>query len=152
MYFFFFFSSRRRHTRLQGDWSSDVCSSDLLAALPGVTSVGIVENVPLDEGTAGDRFRSEDMPDGPDAGRPLTWTFAAGDYFRTMSIEVLDGRPFETADHLTVHGNVVISRSAARLLFPGQRALGRRLQRQGQAAWHTIVGVVEDVMQYGFRD
>src|SRR3989454_9086428 len=27
--FVFFFSSRRRHTRLQGDWSSDVCSSDL---------------------------------------------------------------------------------------------------------------------------
>src|SRR5256885_12081119 len=26
-----FFSSRRRHTRLQGDWSSDVCSSDLIA-------------------------------------------------------------------------------------------------------------------------
>src|SRR6266566_7057019 len=31
--FFFFFSSRRRHTRLQGDWSSDVCSSDLEDAL-----------------------------------------------------------------------------------------------------------------------
>src|SRR3989454_9483807 len=29
----FFFSSRRRHTRLQGDWSSDVCSSDLSLAL-----------------------------------------------------------------------------------------------------------------------
>src|SRR5215467_12160364 len=29
MCLFFFFSSRRRHTRLQGDWSSDVCSSDL---------------------------------------------------------------------------------------------------------------------------
>src|SRR2546426_12260676 len=28
--FLFFFSSRRRHTRLQGDWSSDVCSSDLV--------------------------------------------------------------------------------------------------------------------------
>src|SRR5256885_3856142 len=28
--FFFFFSSRRRHTRLQGDWSSVVCSSDLV--------------------------------------------------------------------------------------------------------------------------
>src|SRR2546426_2719523 len=28
----FFFSSRRRHTRLQGDWSSDVCSSDLVRA------------------------------------------------------------------------------------------------------------------------
>src|SRR5205814_2386752 len=28
---FFFFSSRRRHTRCLSDWSSDVCSSDLLA-------------------------------------------------------------------------------------------------------------------------
>src|SRR5256885_6653984 len=31
--FFFFFSSRRRHTRLQGDWSSDVCSSDLFVRI-----------------------------------------------------------------------------------------------------------------------
>src|SRR5256885_7793139 len=39
----FFFSSRRRHTRLQGDWSSDVCSSDLRSAcrtpLPAPTSM-----------------------------------------------------------------------------------------------------------------
>src|SRR6476469_8237507 len=31
MCFFFFFSSRRRHTRYIGDWSSDVCSSDLVS-------------------------------------------------------------------------------------------------------------------------
>src|SRR5436853_7327208 len=30
---FFFFSSRRRHTRCLSDWSSDVCSSDLLLAV-----------------------------------------------------------------------------------------------------------------------
>src|SRR5947207_10718573 len=40
--FFFFFSSRRRHTRSLCDWSSDVCSSDLLPlngapTIPGVT-------------------------------------------------------------------------------------------------------------------
>src|SRR5436189_1145036 len=34
--FFFFFSSRRRHTRYIGDWSSDVCSSDLRLT-PGET-------------------------------------------------------------------------------------------------------------------
>src|SRR5207245_4326272 len=34
---FFFFSSRRRHTRCYRDWSSDVCSSDLVVAVaPGV--------------------------------------------------------------------------------------------------------------------
>src|SRR5205085_3502357 len=32
LFFFFFFSSRRRHTRFDCDWSSDVCSSDLLSA------------------------------------------------------------------------------------------------------------------------
>src|SRR5690554_3192177 len=43
VFFFFFFSSRRRHTRCGRDWSSDVCSSDLLRqrgrgpdAVPGV--------------------------------------------------------------------------------------------------------------------
>src|SRR5438105_13799085 len=30
IFFFFFFSSRRRHTRSTRDWSSDVCSSDLI--------------------------------------------------------------------------------------------------------------------------
>src|SRR6266581_9581038 len=34
MLFFFFFSSRRRHTRWTGDWSSDVCSSDLSYSAP----------------------------------------------------------------------------------------------------------------------
>src|SRR5688572_31754661 len=37
-FFFFFFSSRRRHTRFDCDWSSDVCSSDLLRT--GVTREG----------------------------------------------------------------------------------------------------------------
>src|SRR5438045_7998222 len=32
-FFFFFFSSRRRHTRCLSDWSSDVCSSDLLQTI-----------------------------------------------------------------------------------------------------------------------
>src|SRR5437867_4939098 len=36
--FFFFFSSRRRHTRSYGDWSSDVCSSDLATAAAGTNT------------------------------------------------------------------------------------------------------------------
>src|SRR5256885_5439344 len=40
--FFFFFSSRRRHTRLQGDWSSDVCSSDLLTWMGTLIAVAAI--------------------------------------------------------------------------------------------------------------
>src|SRR6266850_4278328 len=47
--FFFFFSSRRRHTRLQGDWSSDVCSSDLLLAAQRQLDLG---DVAVKEGRA----------------------------------------------------------------------------------------------------
>src|SRR5438034_8249838 len=35
LFYFFFFSSRRRHTRSLCDWSSDVCSSDLVLHQPG---------------------------------------------------------------------------------------------------------------------
>src|SRR5690348_9574232 len=41
-YMFFFFSSRRRHTRWTGDWSSDVCSSDLLVANRGEISIRVM--------------------------------------------------------------------------------------------------------------
>src|SRR6266850_4586331 len=45
MILFFFFSSRRRHTRLQGDWSSDVCSSDLLAGLAPGAQVRTLDDI-----------------------------------------------------------------------------------------------------------
>src|SRR5260370_12796455 len=41
----FFFSSRRRHTRFKCDWSSDVCSSDLLHSLADVAPRKGVEHV-----------------------------------------------------------------------------------------------------------
>src|SRR5256885_13065169 len=53
---FFFFSSRRRHTRLQGDWSSDVCSSDLppppVAAAPARDVAPAAVRLSDDDGAA----------------------------------------------------------------------------------------------------
>src|SRR5207302_2943719 len=58
LFFFFFFSSRRRHTRFSRDWSSDVCSSDLLRALgvklaiddfgTGYSSLSYLHRFPID--------------------------------------------------------------------------------------------------------
>ena len=50
---------------------------DRLRALPGVETVGLVENIPLNEGTATARFRSEDMGSDPDAGTVLNFTYSA---------------------------------------------------------------------------
>src|SRR5256885_7836184 len=49
---YFFFSSRRRHTRLQGDWSSDVCSSDLTYATVQYVDLGGMQKERMRESLA----------------------------------------------------------------------------------------------------
>lgn len=122
-----------------------------LKALPGVQSVGLIENVPLNEDTSSQRVRTEGMAS-PDDGALLNFTYSAGDYFPTMGIELKRGRSFTADDHSTALGNVVISEGAANTLWPGEDPIGKRLQRQGQTAWETVIGVVADVKQNNFRD
>lgn len=122
-----------------------------VAALPGVETVGIVENVPLNEGLASERFYTQETAGQEDSGALLSFTYAAGNYFGAMDIAVLQGRPFRVEDHTTQLGNVLVSRSAADLLWPGRDAVGQRLQLQDREGWETVVGVVDDVLQYDFR-
>jgi predicted permease len=121
---------------------------DRLRALPGVQSVGLIENVPLDEGTAAARIRTESAGG---EGTLLNVTFAGADYYKTMGIRVLKGRPFTREDAVSSLGNVVLSKSAAEILWPGADPIGRKLQRAGLDTWETVIGVVNDVMQDNFR-
>src|SRR5256885_9650653 len=63
----FFFSSRRRHTRLQGDWSSDVCSSDLGVATERLKTIGVWFTTHVRPLESGGRLYEENVPviDGP---------------------------------------------------------------------------------------
>ena len=125
---------------------------DRVASLPGVESVGVIEDLPLNEGTPNGRVRTEQSAGDPEGGTLVSYTYAGGDYFATMGIDVLAGRGFTSADHISALGNVIISRSAADLLWPGEDPIGKRLQRDSFSTWETVVGVVDDVMQYSFRD
>lgn len=122
-----------------------------VAGLPGVERLGIVENVPLNQGVATRRFFTEEMAGEEEGGTLLSFTWSAGDYFRTMNIEVFQGRVFTPADNTSQLGNILVSRSAAEQLWPGEDPIGKRLQMQDQEVWETVVGVVDDVLQYGFR-
>src|SRR6266513_5908202 len=59
IFIFFFFSSRRRHTRSKRDWSSDVCSSDLLRDTPA-WATHWMSNRDRRERPCGSRERSEE--------------------------------------------------------------------------------------------
>src|SRR5256885_8635898 len=66
----FFFSSRRRHTRLQGDWSSDVCSSDLSITMRQTVSLDFI--VSKDSGEANMKGYYEGEGDGLPHGDTVT--------------------------------------------------------------------------------
>jgi putative ABC transport system permease protein len=125
-----------------------------LRALPGVTAVGIVNNIPLDEGTAAGRFLSDAMSD-DGGGALLDQNFTAGDYFRVMGIELLQGRTFTDDEAFTPNNNVIVSRSVATKLWPNESPLGQRIRRvtgDNTAVPFTVVGVVEDVKQDDWRE
>jgi predicted permease len=81
-------------------------------------------------------------------------------YFDTLEIRLLQGRPFTSADRPGSEPTVIVSRSAARRLWPDRSALGRQvlvadryISGERTRAWRTVVGVVADVRQgYDDRD
>jgi predicted permease len=133
-------------------WASfHLAFMDRLRALPGVETVGLVENFPLNEGIAHLAFTLEPPP--PDATeQPLGLTMVAGDYFEAMGIRLLRGRIFTDAEQRANPGYIVVSESTAARLWPGEDPLGKQLKFNELGSKETVIGVVEDVRQDGFRD
>src|SRR5438876_4559805 len=66
---FFFFSSRRRHTRWTGDWSSDVCSSDLPSPSSLAPAIEDGDGLLVDDPRDGRPALQDE--EGPDGGAPV---------------------------------------------------------------------------------
>ena len=121
---------------------------DRLKALPGVESVGFISTLPLDEG-AGRANVTTPQIQASGAEAPAVRNAAAGGaYFQTMGIELKRGRFFERVEEEQGIRNVIISESAARVLFPGEEPIGKQVRPATGAtdAWFTVIGVVEDVL------
>ena len=117
-----------------------------IQGLPGVEAAGVVTCLPLDGWCNGNHLSVEGrvVPEGTLP--PVVAVRRAGPgYFRTMGIEVLEGRALERADMEGEAPVVVISRSLARDYFPQEDPLGRRVAVGSDTTWSTVVGVVEDV-------
>ena len=126
---------------------------DRLRALPGVQLVGVVNNLPLDEGTGGGRWLTDGMSE-EGGGTLLDQNFTGGDYFQAMGIDLMAGRIFTPEEAITPNTNVILSRSAAEKLWPGQSAVGKQLRRRlaDTLRTFTVVGVVADVKQDDWRE
>ncbi len=118
-------------------------------ALPGVTAVGFGEDLPLDLSVnEGPMVPEGSIDPGTGAARELQSAFSrvGGDYFTTLRIPVLQGRAFRAEDAEGALRVIIVSRNFAEQAWPGQNALGKRINtRWDGGPPPTVIGVVGDV-------
>lgn len=123
-----------------------------LRALPGVSSLGATNTLPM-LGLDGDSdFQIEGRPTPRPGEETVAWIRRVTlDYFRTMGMELVAGRHFSEADHDEAGDVVIINQTIAERLFPDQNPLGRRVNLNDPPVWREIVGVVENIKNFGIR-
>jgi len=121
-----------------------------IAALPGVTAVSLGTpplsghwSITLVQDVRG----HEPIPQGEG---PAIGVHLVGDgYFEMLGIPLLEGRTLDARDGTDAHPTLVLSRTAAERIYPGEDPVGRSLKigisADGKDAYAEVVGVVGDV-------
>ena len=118
-----------------------------VAAIPGVRRAAVARGLPL----SGNGDLVQALSDRAAPGTE-SWTVGfntvSDDYFAAMGVPLLEGRTFEATDRAGAPFVVVISRSLAARLWPGESALGRTIVAVGSPLRPRVIGVVGDLRHY----
>jgi putative ABC transport system permease protein len=116
---------------------------------PGVESAALTTQLPFAENNDNAGLLAEDRAGrGPSGDSPNAQRFAVSpDYFAALRIPLRRGRAFNTADNAGSEPVVILNETAARTLWPGGDALGRRVRIGGGDGnpFRRVVGVTGDV-------
>jgi len=130
---------------------------DRLQALPGVTHVGLSTTPPLNAGWQSS-FSVEGIHDPAANDHPLAeMGIVSDDYFSVLKVPLLRGRAFGPQD-ATGPRVVIVDQAFVDKFWPGQEALGKRVNWGGvddkdkDANWFTIVGIVPTLRVYGYNE
>ena len=118
--------------------------------LPGVTSAAVVTDAPLTNSGNSVGVSIEGRADPAPDRVPIVLTrMISSHYFKTMSIPLLKGRELTERDKADSPPVVVISETTARVFWPGEEPLGKRIKvgtpSSNDNQWLTVIGVVKDV-------
>lgn len=115
-----------------------------VAAIPGVRTAAIASAVPGARG-----FNNGLLPEGKPLGlEHITQTdgvIITPGYFDAMRLPIVRGRAFTDADRMGALNVVILNRTAAQMMWPGEDALGKRLSSANPMGLATVVGIAEDV-------
>jgi len=128
-----------------------------IGTVPGVIDVGLINTLPLDKGpTLG--FRVEGRPvTTPDKWSVVNFRNVTPNYFRAMSIPIVQGRSFTDRDNQSAPLTMIVNQALAEQNFPGENAIGKRItfgstDKNLQPVWFEIVGVVANVRSLELRE
>ena len=126
-----------------------------LEGLPGVESAAATSILPLSGWNTSSTTEIEGHP--RERGEELdgsTRTVSRG-YFRTMGIPLLRGRDFTAADREGAPRVVIVNETLARIGWPGEDPIGKRLSYytddEDEPVWHEVVAVAGDIRQTGLN-
>jgi putative ABC transport system permease protein len=121
--------------------------SDRLRALPGVQSTVLARNLPMSGTDPSMPIEIEGTPPPPSEIPIVARLRAIGpDYFTGLQTPLLSGREFTEHDTATSQRVAVVSQSLAKLYWPDENALGKRVKPAMPAGdWFVVVGVAADV-------
>ena len=121
--------------------------------LPGIASVDLTTTHPLDGARMAARYSVEGRPPADPGDRSITnHRLVSPGYFRTMGIDLVEGRGFSEHDREDGLSVVVISKTFADAHWQGESPLGRQVKvgdYDEDNPWMTIVGVADDVIDRG---
>jgi putative ABC transport system permease protein len=120
-----------------------------LSTLPGVQAAAVVNHPPFSGRRGINVFKIEGRPAPQSmADTPLAdFRVISPNYFRLMSIPLVQGRAFADADSARAPRATIINQAFAERYLPGEDPVGRRLAVDDE--WLTVVGVVGDIRQSG---
>jgi len=120
---------------------------DQMKSLPGVQSAAAVLSLPLggDTFNVGRGYIREGRPATPEESANAMYLVATPDYFRTLQIPILAGRPFNDQDNDKAPMVLIVNETMARRLWPGESPLGRHITVWRDEKFpREIVGIVSD--------
>ncbi len=125
-----------------------------LRALPGVRSAALLGSMPLSGNWGVTNYLPDGRPMPPDSALPTTQYNPVSDgFFATMGISLLTGRDFTPADRLGTPLVVVVNQELARVAWPGESPLGKRIRIIGPPdTVATVIGVAGNVKQLALTD
>ncbi len=125
-----------------------------LAALRGIESFALINNLPLGLSQSNNTVYAEGKPIPKFYDAPLAHYYTASPgYFRTMQTRLVAGRDFDTHDTPESTRVGIVNEAFARRLFPGEDALGKRFRTNPASTnWTQIVGIVQDGKYQSLND